>query len=212
MPIPRIDLDRADNVYSWLYTRLVLQNFGFRVRYRINMFVAAMLFYVLVIMLVILNEVIEKQQKQTNAADDDAVKELIVNINFVQSMLSTLFFTIFAFLLIYFGSIVNEEFKMHRGAVSSYVLRNRAKLYTEKKNDTLSKEEEEHLHEAVEALIVAQDAIEINNETRPYKIVGIEPEGALMASLATVVAGFYSVVLNMMFPPQSDGEGMSGSF
>ena len=212
MPIPRIDLDRADNVYSWLYTRLVLQNFGFRVRYRINMFVACMLFFTLVLMLVIINKVIETKQIETSNDDDQAVRNLVTNVNFVQSMITTAVFTIFGVLLIYFGSIVNEDFSMHRGAISSYVVRNRSRLYIGKTTGTLSEKEMEDLEEAVDALVVAQEAIEINNETNPYKIVGVEPEGGLMASTATIVAGFYSVVFNLMFPSGGDSNGLEGTF
>ncbi len=207
MPIPRIDLDNADNVYTWLYARLVLHNFGYRVRYRINMFVACILFFTLVLMLVILNKVIRSSQlgNAGNADDDGVFTTLIADVNFVQSMIVTAVFIAFTFLLIYFGSIVNEEFSLHRRAISSYVVRNRSRLYIGKSRNTLSKQEEEDLEEAVEALVIAQEAIEINNETNPYKIVGVEPEGGVMASLATVVAGFYSVILNLVFPSDSSG-------
>ena len=212
IPVPRIDLGRADNVYSWLYCRLILQNFGFRVRYRINLFVAVILFFTMVLMLVILNEVIEKKQYESNNDDARAVKALVTNVNFVQSMIATAVFTVFAFLLIYFASIVNYEFSLHRGAISSYVVRNRSELYIGKSMNKLSEDEQHHLHEAVEALVVAQEAIEINNEANPYKIIGIVPEGGVMASMATVVAGFYSVVFNMMFPGGSDEDGLEGTF
>jgi hypothetical protein len=117
IPVPRVDLDIADNVYSWLYLRLILQNFGFRVRYRINMFVATVLIVVAALMIACINTVFNSSQSD----DPNELSEVIVGPVFVKNMLTITIVYVFLLVLVYFGSLVNSEFMMHRGSISAYI-------------------------------------------------------------------------------------------
>jgi hypothetical protein len=166
IPVPRLNLDCADNVYSWLYIRIVLQNFGFRVRNRIDIYVSIVLFVILGLMAATIGKLYRASQSSDNSMLSDTLKGQV----FVQIQIVVGTFLICLIVLAHFGNLVNNQFMTHRGEMMSYMLKNKVKLYHMKKAGEFSSEQREELEDAVGALEVTISAIEINNELSPYRV------------------------------------------
>ena len=169
IPVPRIDLNSADNVYCWLYVRLILQNFGFRVRFRLNMFVGAVLVLVVILQILVLKQVIIASSSKSSTTIHDAM----TSVSYFQNMFTISILALFALVLVYFASLVNGEFTMHHGAVASHVLRNKMILHREKRKPSLTAAQTETLIEAIDALDVCISSIEINNAVSPYRVISL---------------------------------------
>lgn len=189
IPVPRLSLDSADNVYSWLYIRLVLQDFGYRVRFRLNVYIYVVLFVSFGLMLV----AISRLYNAFIDSDNSELGRVMRGQPFIQTLITISIFFLLTIILAYFASLVNEQFMKHRGDMMSYVVKNRAKLYATKK----SHEVHEDLQDAVDALEVTISAIEIKNELSPYRILGVAADFSLMSSLGAILFVFYMIVFNI---------------
>jgi hypothetical protein len=163
IPVPRLSLDSADNVYSWLYIRLVLQDFGYRVRFRLSCYIYIVLFVSFGLMLVS----ISRLYNAFIDSDSSELPRVLRGHPFIQALITVSIFFLLTIILAYFASLVNEQFMNHRGDMMSYVVKNRAKLYVAKK----SHEIHEDIQDAVDALEVTISAIEIKNELSPYRVI-----------------------------------------
>jgi len=104
LPIPKISVHTADNVYGWMYARSVMQNYGTRVRFRMDVYVGctSLLLFVLMIFIVIYLSVAEDPLAMIN------------NTLVKQALLAVFVSTIYVTGVVFTGAMANWTFDLHR--------------------------------------------------------------------------------------------------
>ena len=57
--------------------------------------------------------------------------------------------------------------------------------------------------QAIEAAESAAEILEVNTDTAKYRILGMEAEYGICITVATITAGFYSVIFNLVYQGDS---------
>jgi hypothetical protein len=116
--IPRLSLEIPQNVYAWLYTRLVLMTFGQRMLFRINAYVAAMFALVFIVMGGLVMVILHSNTPRL------VIRRPIV----IQCLTLVVFLILYIMYLIWIASAVNEEYVSHRQFLSINVLKIESEL------------------------------------------------------------------------------------
>jgi energy-coupling factor transporter transmembrane protein EcfT len=113
---------------------------------------------------------------------------------FLQSLLAVTLLLFYLLIVFNLGSSVNEELEMHRKTLMTRQVKVRARLQCAKMS-SVSEEEIAHLEEVEENINISLDAMDINNQLKPFQILGFNAQRALTVSIATAAISYYSTLL-----------------
>jgi hypothetical protein len=71
------------------------------------------------------------------------------------------------------------------------------RIITKKKVDPEDPESIEVLEDVLESLDLTRDVVEVNNELRPYKVLGFAASSALTISLITTLLSYYGILFSL---------------
>lgn len=205
---PRIDLDLPENVTSWTYCRLAVQNFGERFRMRTEVYTVGNAFILLGLMISTLIIVITANNK----------KEAFHSCFVIQACLSIavnfLFLTLLATCLAY----ANSQLALHNRTLSAHALRMQHEIIQLKTHERhlkdlyswseTSKEHNpdslleiksiqvstENIEEAVRCVEAAMSIVELNTQLKPLQIFGFTADSSVVYSIMTTCLSFFLVL------------------
>jgi hypothetical protein len=102
--VPKISVHTPDNIYGWLYARSVMQNYGARIRFRMDGYVGciSLLLFALMVFVVVYLSVAEDRVGMIN------------NTLVKQALLAVLVVTIYVTGVVFTGALANWTFDTHR--------------------------------------------------------------------------------------------------
>ena len=167
--VPKVDLRYAQNVYSWMYTRLILQSYGKRMLFRFDSYIGAYLVIGLGLTIALIyNTFIATPY------------ELFAMPIFVHTLLFVFVLLTVMSLIIYLFSNVNDRYCEHLQAISlnelkleselSKLIGKKENLMFANKNCGDVEQEIWRRDESIKALGRASEVIRISNELNPLKV------------------------------------------
>eukprot|EP00602_Paraphysomonas_sp_CaronLab_P006072 CAMPEP_0185017552 /NCGR_PEP_ID=MMETSP1103-20130426/493_1 /TAXON_ID=36769 /ORGANISM="Paraphysomonas bandaiensis, Strain Caron Lab Isolate" /LENGTH=298 /DNA_ID=CAMNT_0027547015 /DNA_START=1079 /DNA_END=1972 /DNA_ORIENTATION=- len=109
--IPQIDMRHTTNYIVWMQARTILHNFGYRVRFRLDMYNGGIIFLLVVLLLSLVTSVIRNNPN-----------ELFVNAEFLQTLLWIVVFSICLAAIIFIAHMTNKKMQSHRHIISSHMV------------------------------------------------------------------------------------------
>ena len=195
--LPRIDFNSSHNIVAWTHARLVMQNFGERFKFRLELYVICAMAMLLVMMVVALFTLGMSQNRMRT----------FLTPWFMQVLLSVTMCVGFLIIIMQCGASVNSILQSHSQTLCSHALRLNRKVEKvqfqlqhetdPKKIDTLT-EKVEHLKEIIEKLDSMTEIIDTNTEMRPFKVFGFEAQSSLTMSITTTAVSFYGVIITLL--------------
>ena len=196
--LPIIDMFKAQNVYGWMYTRLVIQSFGKRMLARIDNFMST---YSIVSAFVTIY-LIASLFADPVSLEESYVHQMCLLILVVLSMICA---------QVYLASQVNDEFAQHRiNVVLNEMKANSRWLYLVELQDEMMTRDEQHteefkmvetekfrLEEAMKAMKRVIEAITISNEQNPLCVLGMKADMSILISILTAIATLLSSIITV---------------
>ena len=102
--VPRISFHTPGNVYSWLYLRGVMQNFGVRVRFRLDCYVGCVTLLLFALMAFVIVTIAEAEDKLG----------VLGQVDMMQACLAILTVTVFIVGVVIAGALANNSFENHK--------------------------------------------------------------------------------------------------
>lgn len=202
--LPRICFDNSHNIVAWVHARLVMQNFGERFRFRLEMYVIASIAMMAVMMAVGLLALGMSSQRL----------EMLCTPWFLQTLLSVTMCIGFNLLIMHCGASVNEALSAHNHTLCTHSLRLLRKVETLNNallSDTAPEEERAFIEQRVESLLAVAEkldsmrsVIETNAELKPFKVFGFVADSSLTVSIFTTAVSFYMILFSLVFTTQGD--------
>lgn len=200
--LPRINFDHSHNIVAWTHARLVMQNFGERFRFRIELYVIASITMLVIMMAVGLLNMGMAADRMT----------LFFTPWFLQTLLSVTMCIAFNVAIMHTGSAVNESLESHSQTMCTHSLRLHRKIEslhsamhcdTSSSTDALTSaallKEAEKLGEVAEKLEAMRSVVETNTQQRPYKVFGFTAQSSLTVSILTTALSFYGILISLLF-------------
>jgi hypothetical protein len=195
--LPRISFDESHNIVAWTHARLVMQNFGERFHFRLEMYViAAMAMLVVMMALGLLNLGLSTHRQ-----------ELFFSPWFLQTLLSVSMCIVFLIVIMQAGACVNDTLESHSQTMCSHALRLNRKvekvqlrLLDEKDegNRRKLKLKIEKLNDTIDKLEAMRAVIETNTQLKPFKIFGFTAQSSLTVSIVTTAVSFYGILVSLL--------------
>jgi hypothetical protein len=195
--LPRISFDESHNIVAWTHARLVMQNFGERFHFRLELYViAAMAMLVVMMALGLLNLGLSTHRL-----------ELFFSPWFLQTLLSVSMCIVFLILIMQTGACVNDTLESHSQTMCSHALRLNRKvekvqlrLLDEKDegNRRKLKLKIEKLNDTIDKLEAMRAVIETNTQLKPFKIFGFTAQSSLTMSIMTTAVSFYGILVSLL--------------
>jgi hypothetical protein len=222
--LPRIDFSESHNVVAWTHARVVMQNFGERFHFRLELYViAAFAMLVLMMGLGLLN---------LGMAPDRLA--LFLTPWFLQTLLSVSMCIFFLMVIMETGSSVNSILASQSETMTCHMLKLKRKIEhfniklanllraqqhrvdtgkvelatmeaeaaeaaeaEEAQISTLNSEIEK-LSDASDQLQDMMDVVQTNTEFKPYKVFGFTAQSSLTYSILTSAISFYGIVITLL--------------
>lgn len=204
--LPRINFDASHNIVAWTHARLVIQNFGERFHFRLELYVVCAMAMVLVMMLVGLLDL---------GFSHDRLKTFLMPY-FLMTLLSVTMCVAFLVVIMQTGAAVNDSMENHSQTMCAHALRLNRKaealrvmLLTER-DPALRKsmtEKMERLTFVAEKMEAMRDVIETNTQIKPFKVFGFTAQSSLTMSILTTAFSFFAVLVS--FLSNSEGAAVS---
>jgi len=203
--LPRINFNESHNIVAWTHARLVMQNFGERFKFRLEMYVIAAVAMLVVMMVVGLLNL---------GMSPDRIK-LFFTPWFLQTLLSVTMCIGFLIIIMQIGACVNDILMSHTQTLCSHSLRLSRKV--EKVQIALAKETNpakiakieakiEKLNAVIEKLDSMAQVVDTNNQLKPFKIFGFNAQSSLTMSIMTTAVSFYGVLISLLSNDSSLGD------
>ena len=198
--LPIIDMFRAQNVYGWMYTRLVIQSFGKRMLGRLDNFIST---YIVVVTFSTIFLIVSLfTNHDGDAFGDSTFTELCLLILIVLCMICS---------QVYLASQVNEEFAHHKvNVILNEMKANSRWLYVvELQEEMMAKNEQNtqkykilqtekfRLEETMKAMKRTVEAIAISNEQNPLCVLGMKADMSILISILTAIATLISSIISV---------------
>jgi low affinity Fe/Cu permease len=195
--LPRLSFDESHNIAAWTHARLVMQNFGERFHFRLELYVGAAIAMVLLMMILgLLHLGLSDHRMQT-----------FLTPWCLQSLLSVTMCIAFLVTIIQTGAQVNSKMEQHSQTMCSHALRLNRKaenlrvaLFTEADKDVREDMERkiEKLNAVAEKLEAMRTIIETNTVTKPFRIFGFTAQSSLTISVLTTAFSFYAILFSLL--------------
>ena len=196
--LPIIDMFKAQNVYGWMYTRLVIQSFGKRMLARIDNFMSTYSIVCTFVTIFLIATLFTTPESLNEAF----VPQMCLLILIVLSMICA---------QVYLASQVNDEFSQHRiNVVLNEMKANSRWLYIVELQDEMMTRDEQHtekfkmletekfrLEEAMKAMKRVIEAITISNEQNPLCVLGMKADMSILISILTAIATLLSSIITV---------------
>ena len=196
--LPRICFDQSHNIVAWTHARLVVQNFGERFHFRIELYVIASITMLVLMMAVGLLNLGMAEDRMT----------LFFTPWFLQTLLSVLMCIAFNALIMHTGSAVNEALEAHSQTMCTHSLRLHRKIESlshaiHSETDTTAQHtmraQVSKLNEVAEKLEAMRSVVETNTLQRPYKVFGFTAQSSLTVSILTTAVSFFGILISLLF-------------
>jgi hypothetical protein len=192
-----MSFDESHNIVAWTHARLVMQNFGERFHFRLELYVIAAIAMVLIMMiLALLHLGLSKHRMET-----------FLTPWFLQSLLSVTMCIAFLVTIVQTGALVNGKMEQHSQTMCSHSLRLNRKaenlrvtLLSEVCPHTREESERkiEKLNAVAEKLEAMRAIIETNTQFKPFRIFGFTAQSSLTISILTTAFSFYAILFSML--------------
>jgi hypothetical protein len=224
--IPRLSFDCVDNILAWTYTRLALQNFGDRFRFRIDIYVGGTIAIMILLIVVSLAAVFSYNDK-FNALRSSFVLQSLVTVNLIY---------LFLLVITYLSGLMNEKYKNQKQLLTRHCMRQRMKwlnatnladererLVMKRYRKSVSSDaiemsaddfaardkllrayqkEAGRIREVLEQLESFIDVLDAENDWKPFTIFGVEASTSLTMTILSSYASFIGLIL-MLFTSYS---------
>ena len=203
---PRICCDESPNIVAWTHARLVMQNFGERFKFRLELYVIAAMAMLLVMMAAGLVELGLSERRM----------DTFLTPLFLQNLLSVSMCVLFLALIMQTGAQVNEKMEQHNQTLCSHALRLTRKVehLTEELANTTDpvkiikiNEKIERLNSTAEKIDTMSGVLETSAELKPFKVFGFTAQSSLTMSILTTAFSFYAILISML--SRQDGAALS---
>lgn len=196
--IPRVAFEFPENILAWAYLRIAIQAFGERFRYRTDIYAGFTLMIMLVLMIMALSYLIISSNRQTE------FRRTYV----LESIIAVTVLVVFLLLISISGAMVNEELDLQSRTLASRALRTRSRLVFREEIEADDLEggvdrDTELLAKQFESIEAVMEIVNVNNELRPFKFLGVTAQYAWTVSILTTVVSFYSVLFSLYFSSNS---------
>lgn len=199
--IPRVAFEFPENILSWAYLRITIQAFGERFRYRTDIYVGMTLTVMLVLMIMTLAYLIMAPNRQAEFG----------RVYVLEAIIAVTVMVIFLLLISLSGAMVNEELALHSRTLAARALRTRSRLIFREEQrcdndndvENTAESDEELWARQIECIEGVMDIVDVNNELRPFKVLGMTAQYALTASIFTTVLSFFSVLFSLYYSSNS---------
>ena len=211
--LPIIDMFKAQNVYGWMYARLVIQSFGKRMLARIDNFIST---YIVVVAFctVYLVATLFTYDKSDSILRNSFIVQLCLLILVVLCMICA---------QVYLASQVNDRFDEHKiNVVLNEMKANSRWLYVVDLQDEMMARNEQNtdrfkalqqekfrLEEAMKAMKRVVEAISISNEQNPLCVLGMKADMSILISVLTAIATLLSSIITVAYRYQSNNEDLN---
>jgi hypothetical protein len=195
--LPRISFDESHNIVAWTHARLVMQNFGERFHFRLELYViAAMAMLVVMMALGLLNLGLAQHRL-----------ELFFSPWFLQTLLSVSMCIVFLVVIMQTGACVNDTLESHSQTMCSHALRLNRKVekvqlrLVDEKDESVRRKlklKVEKLNDTIEKLESMRAVIDTNTQLKPFKIFGFTAQSSLTMSILTTALSFYGILFSML--------------
>ena len=203
--LPTIDMFNPQNVYGWMYARLVIQSYRKRMLARLDCLVSVFLVVSILFTIILVVSLF-------------AGEMLIDNAFHIQMFVLTLLCLFMLCFIVYMAATVNEEFARHKGNVNLnemkansrllYVVDQQDKLLSQGKRDTEEflklQKEKVKLEEAMQAMKRVTEVIKISNDRYPLCVVGMPADMSILFSIITAIATLISSVVSIFLRTRDD--------
>jgi hypothetical protein len=200
--IPRVAFEFPENILSWAYLRITIQAFGERFRYRTDIYVGMTLAVMLVLMIMTLSYLIMATNRQAEFG----------RVYVLEAIIAVSVMVVYLMLISLSGAMVNEELALHSRTLAARALRTRSRLIFREEQRCDNDNDEENTEESDEELWARQieciegvmGIVDVNNELRPFKVLGITAQYAVTVSIFTTVLSFFSVLFSLYYSSSSE--------
>ena len=195
--LPRISFDESHNIVAWTHARLVMQNFGERFHFRLELYVIAAIAMVLIMMVLGLLHLGLATHRM----------RMFLTPWFLQTLLSVTMCIGFLLIIVQTGAQVNDKMEQHSQTMCSHALRLSRKveyfrIHLLSENDEIIRtelsEKAEHLNAVADKLESMRAVIDTNTELKPFKIFGFTAQSSLTMSILTTAVSFYVILISLL--------------
>ena len=204
--IPTLDFYITQNVYAWMYTRLILQNYGRRMLFRMDLYTGFYLLFMLALMAFFV-VVIYK-------SDRPGKIRILSSAVFMQCAFLSAVILFLILILILVADQVNAEYRKHVHTISSIsigmetelamitgkIRKRREHAHAEVSEVESDKYRMGDLDETIKALSRATAAVKLSNEENPLTVLTVVAAKALALSILSTVFAyiitFYSIAVS----------------
>ena len=178
--------------YTQTYSRLILQYFGDRFRFRLDIFVGIIV--VTVIILITSGLLIAFEEKN---------KEFLTSCFMFQSMFTVFIVFIFLIIFSFTGAQTNDELDHHRGDLTAHIIkaeRQRTTFLSKLQAGYCTKYYEaelERIDNRQKTLETYQNTVSEYNNLKPFTVVGIPARYAITSSVVSVSIAFFSLIYSV---------------
>jgi hypothetical protein len=222
--VPRLSFQDVHNITSWTYARLILQNFGERYRFRMDLYVGGtIVLFVILAVIVFVHIFLSPHRMKT-----------LLTAFILQTLLSLTAISLLTLSILYTSSLVNEEMDKHNQLLRRHVLLSKhlkqhaqevlddlQDLQKHREEDDPNNEDEggddgrekraEEIAEAIERqkaviesydMVMEQletsiDVLESENEHKPFRIFGIPADKSLVMTVLSAILSFYGAIISL---------------
>jgi len=204
--LPRICCDESHNIVAWTHARLVMQNFGERFKFRLELYVIAALAMLVVMMVVGLAQVGLSERRV----------DTFLTPWFLQTLLSVSMCVVFLVLIMQTGASVNEKMEQHNQTLCSQALRLSRKIEhltpdLQHEQDPLKRADIEakieQLSQTADKIDTMSGILDTNPALKPFKVFGFTANSSLTMSILTTAFSFYAILIS--FLSRQDGKALA---
>jgi len=190
--VPRLNLKLAQNIRAWLYSSLLLFDWGERYRVRMRYFQGAFAILAVCLMGVLLEQFI------VHYDDSDAFR---LSMSVHVALYDVFVITCLLLVLVLFGALVNEQRVLCKMDLIFHRLHLR-ELTMRSQKATPTEELDMHQGAAAETADDLLDAgiqsLEILHETKPVRLMGLRATVALAGSILTLLSPSFVLVISKL--------------
>ena len=189
--MPTLSVKIEQNLYTWMYARLIMMNFGQRREFRRDIYMGT--FLVVVSLLTI-----ETVSQFASCKDYEDIHQTLVNPGTIQLIV---FIVVTFFLIEYFifaAAVTNDEYKGHGDIIMLNMINLESQLARKRTCDEI-RDSDRKLQDAVEAMDKILEKISRSNESYCLKILGFEATLMVVWTVATTLCAIFIFIVTIIY-------------
>ena len=187
--MPTIDITIEQNLYTWMYARLIMMNFGQRREFRRDIYMST---FLIVVSLLTLFTVISFARVESY---DDVISILVDPRN-----IQTIVFIVITFFMIeyfiYASAVTNDQYKSHEDILMLNLVKLESCLTLKRQNKDVDCTE---LENSVDAIDKMMEKVSRSNETYCLKILNFEASLTVVWTVASTLVAMLFFVATVVY-------------